>query len=193
MPRRRLPSLIFLACASVQLAIGQEDQPAPAAEQNPAEVAEPAVEDALAPAPDAGPVAPANLVQALGHDTYKTRVEAQQSLLEWGEKDLKVGVPAIYKVFRSAEDPEIRLRSRDVLKALVIVLQPLDGDGYLGIQMEPARWKNERGILQPAVLVTDVREGTAGHVFDQAQLVAVGGAAWRVLHGRLHVDRDGSW
>lgn len=107
---------------------------------------------------------PSKLLGALSNDKYRERLSAQESLLEWGMKDLDGSIDLLYGVYRRADDPEVRLRSREVLKRLVIVKQPFEGDGYLGIQMEPAQWKNPQGQLQPVVRITVVREGTAAEV-----------------------------
>ena len=84
--------------------------------------------------------------------------------MAWGRKDLGGSIESLYRLYRKAENPEVRLRSREVLKSLVIIQQPLPGQGYLGIQMDTARWKDGEGVMQPAVLITDVREGTAAAV-----------------------------
>jgi hypothetical protein len=51
----------------------------------------------------------------------------------------------------------------------VIEKQPFDGEGYLGILMAPHQVRNERGELQPAVLVREVHKGTAA---EEAKLQA---------------------
>ncbi|MBQ97338.1 MAG: hypothetical protein CMP30_04980 [Roseibacillus sp.] len=112
---------------------------------------------------------PEGLIEALGHEDFKKRREGQNELLLWGKKDLQGGIEALYRIYREAENPEVRLRGREVLKALVILKQPLPGQGYLGIQMDTARWKDEKGMMRPAVLITDVRKGTAA---DLANLKA---------------------
>lgn len=116
------------------------------------------------PQKESSPQIPEGLLATLGHEEFKRRLGAQNSLRQWGEKDLDGRIESIYRVYRSAENPEVRLRTRDVLKALVIVQQPFKGAGYLGIQMAPAQWKNEKGILQPVVRVTMVRVGTAAEI-----------------------------
>ena len=116
-------------------------------------------------APDeALPEVPPGVVDALADEKFRTRRTAQTQLLEWGKKDLERSVESLYKFYRQGENPEGGLRTREVLKALVILQQPLPGQGYLGIQMDTARWKNEQGLIQPAVLITDVRKGTAAAI-----------------------------
>ena len=110
------------------------------------------------------PEVPAELITALAHEKFKERHAAQKALMAWGRKDLGGSIESLYRLYRKAENPEVRLRSREVLKALVIIQQPLPGQGYLGIQMDTARWKDGEGVIQPAVLITDVREGTAAAV-----------------------------
>ena len=119
------------------------------------------VEDLVEEEKQALPEVPASMIEALGHEEFKKRHAGQRDLLVWGKKDLKGSITSLYRVYREAEDPEVRLRSREVLKALVILKQPLPGQGYLGIQMDTARWKDEEGMIHPAVLITDVRKGTA--------------------------------
>ena len=115
---------------------------------------------------------PSAILVELAHEDFKHRLSAQESLLKWGMKDLSGSIEMLYGVYRGAEDPEVRFRSRQVLKRLVIVQQPFDGDGYLGIQMEDAHWKDPRGQLQPVVRITVVREGTAAEVADAVSFAA---------------------
>ena len=115
------------------------------------------------------PEFPNDLIETLGHEEFKKRHAAQRKLLEWGKEDLQGSIEVLYGLYRQTDNPEVRLRSREVLKSLVILKQPLPGQGYLGIQMDTGRWKDEDGMMHPAVLITDVREGTAA---DLAQLRA---------------------
>ena len=103
-------------------------------------------------------------LRRLNHEDYRERKAAQKSLLEWGKRDLTKGIETLYGVYQTTDDPEVRLRSREVLKRLVIIKQPFEGAGYLGIKMENAQVKDADGELQPAVRVTEVREGTAAEV-----------------------------
>ena len=107
---------------------------------------------------------PEELIAALGDERFKNRDVAQKALLAWGKKDIGGRIESLYHLYRKEEDPEVRLRSREVLKSLVILQQPLPGQGYLGIQMDTARWKDGQGVVRPAVLITDVRDGTAAAV-----------------------------
>lgn len=121
------------------------------------------------PKKDELPELPEGMIESLGHEDFKKRHAGQRELLMWGKEDLQGSIKVLYRIYREAENPEVRLRSREVLKALVILKQPLPGQGYLGIQMDTARWKDEEGMMRPAVLITEVRKGTAA---DLAKLKA---------------------
>ncbi len=109
---------------------------------------------------------PRAAIRLLNHEEFKQRKAAQDSLLKWGAGELDKGIEFLYEVYRRSDDPEVRLRSREVLKRLVIIKQPFDGEGYLGIQMDTrqVQVKLEDGELHPAVRITQVREGTAAEV-----------------------------
>lgn len=177
----RVCSLVFLILGTVAALASPQDEAStqvPPTEEEPATAAdsvpvpaEQAEKPQGAPAPSKpaeGPKPPLQFPSAilveLSHEDFKHRLSAQDSLLKWGMKDLSGSIEMLYGVYRGAEDPEVRFRSRQVLKRLVIVQQPFDGDGYLGIQMEPAQWKDPRGQLQPVVRITVVRVGTAAEV-----------------------------
>ncbi len=100
-------------------------------------------------------------LRRLNHEDFKERKAAQAALLEWGKGNTEEGIETLYDVFRTTEDPEVRVRSREVLRRLVIINQPLEGPGYLGVRMEDAQVKDAEGEFQPAVRITEVREGTA--------------------------------
>ena len=121
------------------------------------------------PKKDELPELPEGIIESLGHEDFKKRHAGQRELLMWGKEDLQGSIKVLYRIYREADNPEVRLRSREVLKALVILKQPLPGQGYLGIQMDTARWKDEEGMMRPAVLITEVRKGTAA---DLAKLKA---------------------
>lgn len=101
-----------------------------------------------------------SVLEKLSDESYKVRKGAQDRLVEWGKGDLDYALEVMFETFRSAHDPERRLRSRQVLKRLVILKQPFEGEGYLGIRMSTRSYPDRDGELQPAVLVTEVRSGT---------------------------------
>lgn len=100
-------------------------------------------------------------VSRLSSEQFKERRTAQEELLAWGRQNPGEGIEALYRLYKASDDPEVQLRSRDVLRRLVIEQQPFTGEGYLGIQMDTKPVQAQNGDLQLGVLVTMVREGTA--------------------------------
>lgn len=97
-----------LLCAAVALALAR--QPA-RAEQPAAETAPPAVEQAKA------------MIQALGSDSYSTRMQARGALLQLGRAAIE---PLEYAA--QSEDPEVRSRAAEILIAL-------RGRGFMGLAL----------------------------------------------------------
>lgn len=175
--RAKVTSALACLCLGLGSVAGQDDGEAPVIPGPGEEIPVPAPELQEAPAGDLEPgpgpkpeVADEKpptlgegfeeLVKQLGHDRYGKRIEAQEELVARGMEDLERGIGALYAVYRSADDPEIRLRARQALKRLVIERQPWDGEGYLGIRMEVGRVRGEDGVIRPAVLITEVVAGT---------------------------------
>lgn len=101
-------------------------------------------------------------MRRLGDAEFKVRVAAQSELSEWGKENLEEGIRTFYRAYRTSEDPEIRLRSRDLLKELVLIDQEGEGKGYIGIMMEEDRilLPGGGGELRSVVRVKTVLEGT---------------------------------
>ena len=74
------------------------------------------------------------MIQALGSDSYSTRVQARNSLLQLGRAAIE---PLEYAV--KSEDPEVRLRAAEILIAL-------RGRGFMGLGLhgERARRRGRR-------------------------------------------------
>ena len=73
------------------------------------------VEDLVEEEKQALPEVPASMIEALGHEEFKKRHAGQRDLLVWGKKDLKGSITSLYRVYREAEDPEVRLRSLSLI------------------------------------------------------------------------------
>ena len=107
-----------------------------------------------------GDTPPAGLMSKLADTDFKTRQASQEALAEWGRNNLDAGISVFYGTYREAEDPEVRARSRVLLRELVIFKQSGEGKGYLGIRMQAEELMLEGGRVRSVVRVTDVMEGT---------------------------------
>ena len=105
-------------CASVALALA--GQPV-RAEQPAAQTAPPAVEQAKA------------MIQALGSDSYSTRMQARSTLLQLGRPAIE---PLEYAA--QSEDPEVSLRAAEILIAL-------RGRGFMGVGLVDVDTGDEDG------------------------------------------------
>ncbi|NNC90256.1 MAG: PDZ domain-containing protein [Akkermansiaceae bacterium] len=111
----------------------------------------------------AAPGAPGSVDQAireLGDEEFKKRTAAQEQLLAWGRENIEDGIERFYKVYRTHDDPEVRVRSRELLKELVVEKSAVDGEGYIGIMMREDAVPRPGGGIRRAVRVTAVIDDT---------------------------------
>jgi hypothetical protein len=109
---------------------------------------------------------PDELIAELSHTDFKTRMRSQERLLEWGRNNLDAGIKKFYETYRNSDDPEVRLRSREVLRELVIHKQSGEGEGYLGIRMQAEELMLDGGNLRPVVRITAIMPGTPAAKFE---------------------------
>ena len=100
------------------------------------------------------------LMEELGNEEFKTREESQALLAEWGKENVEAGIKKFYQAYREHEDPEVRARTRALLRDLVIIKQAQDGQGYLGILMEPEELRIDGGAMRSVIRITRVLDGT---------------------------------
>ena len=102
-----------------------------------------------------------DVLKRLAHDDFKERTAAQQDLREWGEERVEEGIKVFYGLYRTHEEPEVRLRCRELLKELVVshVLSK-EGEGYMGIMMQDQAVIRPGQPVRNAVLITRVMPGT---------------------------------
>ena len=100
------------------------------------------------------------MMKKLAHPEFKTRKETQQKLVEWGKENIDPAIERFYQAYEGNDDPEIRSRSRSILRELVIFKQAGEGKGYLGIRMQEDELMTEDGKLRPVVRITETMEGT---------------------------------
>ncbi len=77
------------------------------------------------------------LVEALASEEFKDREQAQLDLGRWAEGQADRGESWLLREMDMAEDPEIRLRLRVVLRQMVVGQHQKEGPGYIGIRMAP--------------------------------------------------------
>lgn len=82
---------------------------------------------------------PANLIERLRDDEFRTRVQAEADLRDWAAGNADARAPVLLGQARHARDPEVRQRSYNVLRELAMADYQRDGEGYLGINMNPVR------------------------------------------------------
>jgi hypothetical protein len=97
------------------------------------------------------------LVDSLASEDFKQRAAAQRDLSQWALGRPDLGQDWLMREFTAAEEPEIRLRLREVLKTVVIAEHQKTGPGYVGITMQDvqASVPGEEG-LRGGVAVTRV-------------------------------------
>lgn len=77
-------------------------------------------------------VSPARWLENLGSEKFKERQAAQEELIKWAEKN---GVREIYQTYVNSDDPEVRKRCHEILRAQSDREYLNDGQGFMGIQM----------------------------------------------------------
>ena len=77
------------------------------------------------------------LVEALASEEFKDREQAQLDLGRWAEGQADRGADWLLRQMDLAEDPEIRLRLRVVLRQMVVREHQKEGPGYIGVRMAP--------------------------------------------------------
>ncbi len=82
---------------------------------------------------------PEKLLAGLKSEEFQVREKAQDELLDWARQDVEKRKLQIYDQARNAEDPEVRQRSHNVLRALAMDVYLQEGEGFLGIQMLAVR------------------------------------------------------
>jgi predicted metalloprotease with PDZ domain len=78
---------------------------------------------------------PKELVEGLASEKFKRREESQQVVEKWANEKGPAAVSAIYKLYISSDDPEVRNRCYRILRVLSEKDYMNDGKGYLGVQL----------------------------------------------------------
>ncbi|MFN9027082.1 MAG: PDZ domain-containing protein, partial [Akkermansiaceae bacterium] len=78
---------------------------------------------------------PRGLVEGLASEKFKQREESQQAVEKWTNEKGPAAVTAVYKLYISSDDPEVRNRCYRILRVLSEKDYMNDGKGYLGVQL----------------------------------------------------------
>lgn len=78
---------------------------------------------------------PKELVNGLASEQFKQREESQQAVEKWANEKGPAAVNAVYKLYISSDDPEVRNRCYRILRVLSEKDYMNDGKGYLGVQL----------------------------------------------------------
>ncbi len=79
---------------------------------------------------------PAGPLAALESDEFQVREKAQAELLTWSRERPQAAMDELFRVSRSAGDPEVRERCLEVLRELVNDEYLKEGEGFIGIRMQ---------------------------------------------------------
>lgn len=105
---------------------------------------------------------PADLINGLADEDFKQRESAQLALLEWARESPELSPALIHAQYRTADDPEVRVRCFAVLKALARDEYKNHGSGFIGIRMQDAEVKLPGAVkASQAVQITHVLPGMA--------------------------------
>jgi len=106
---------------------------------------------------------PAGALAALASPSFQEREKAQAELVDWARQNPQTALDDLLGKSRAADDPEVRLRCLNAVKALVNEEYMRDGEGYIGISMRDEA-ANVPGNAKPrsVVRVGLVQPGTAG-------------------------------
>jgi S1-C subfamily serine protease len=142
---------------------------------------------------------PADLVEALASEEFKERQRAEAGLFEWARSQDPEARGLLLRLHRSADDPEVRHRSLEVLKSLVTLDYLKEGSGMIGITMDrilvplPGEDPPREGIL-----IKEVRPGTPAHEVGLlvgdiiVSLNGLGASATEELTARISAMKPGT-
>jgi hypothetical protein len=107
---------------------------------------------------------PAGPLAALESDEFRVREKGQTDLLEWSRERPQAAMDELFRMSRSAQDPEVRERCIEVLRELVNDEYLKEGEGFIGIRMQD-ELANVPGDPKPriAIRVIQVVPDSAAH------------------------------
>lgn len=136
---------------------------------------------------------PAALHAGLGSEDFKQREKAQADLLSWVKKNPNERVRELLRASSDSEDPEVRERCMEILRNLAADDYALEGDGYLGVQMDDRMIevpgdKQQRWVVFVLAVVPDSAAAKAGLRAGDA-MVSLEGESWPEAWARHFSER----
>ncbi len=127
---------------------------------------------------------PANALEGLRAEEFRTRELAQTRLLAWARERPQAAMDELFRVSRTADDPEVRERCLAVLRELVNDEYLKEGEGYIGIRMQD-EVANVPGDLKPrnVIRVVQVVADSAAHEAGVQLNDLIAGLDDKVWHG----------
>lgn len=126
---------------------------------------------------------PDQLLRGIASEVFSERESAQAELTEWSMRHPKAATPALLKLSESDEDPEVRKRSLNVLRALSEADYFSDGQGYIGIMMDEVMLEaGEGGEFSMGIRVLNVMMGSPAEKADLRagdMIIALDGNGWK--------------
>jgi len=123
------------------------------------------------------------LIEGLASEDFARREAAQSELLAWAMESPKASTPALLKLSRNNDDPEIRKRTEAILKVLAEADYLSDGQGYIGILMQEEILEGgAEGEPPMGIRVLDVMPGTPAEKADLRVgdvITALDGQGWK--------------
>ncbi len=152
--------------------------------------------------PSAAVEAPAGPLAALASPSFQEREKAQAELVDWARQNQKTALDDLLEKSRDADDPEVRVRCLNAVKALVNEEYQRDGEGFIGISMRDEA-ASVPGDAKPrsVVRVGLVQPGTAGEsaglrvndlIVSLNDEVWPDGEASKLLQGKIRMLKPGA-
>lgn len=99
---------------------------------------------------------PQDLLDGLASNDFDSREIAHTKLLEWAKSE-RTSAALLFRISKLDDDPEVRLRSRIILKSLSDRDYLREGKGFLGITMEATFLQIDgKEVPQPGVKITHI-------------------------------------
>lgn len=128
---------------------------------------------------------PAGQLALLESENFRTREQAQQSILEWARETPQAAIESLYCQVVDSDEPEVRERCLAVLRELIGDEYSRDGEGFIGIRMQDEQAQvpgdaTPRAVVRVSLVMPKSPAEKAG-LKNNDLIVAVEDKIWRVL------------